>query len=65
MKVNRENRNCYNCRDFGYLVRNCRNRWMRGRIEEKIRLEYRENKNNRKRRRIERESRQNNNLNGE
>jgi len=38
---------------------------MRGRIGEKRRLEYRENKNNRKKRRIERESRQNNNLNGE
>ena len=38
---------------------------MRGRIGEKRRLEYKENKNNRKKRRIERESRQNNNLNGE
>jgi len=24
----RENRNCYVCRGFGYLVRNCRNRGM-------------------------------------
>ena len=24
----RENRNCYTCRGFGYLVKNCRNRGM-------------------------------------
>jgi len=38
---------------------------MGDKIGEKRRLEYRENKNNGKRRRIKRESRQNNNLNRE
>ena len=43
----RENQNCYNCRGFGHLTRNCRNR---NRIGEGRRLEYRENENNRQRR---------------
>ena len=43
----RENQNCYNCRGFGHLTRNCRNR---NRIGERRRLEYRENENNRQRR---------------
>ena len=44
----RENRNCYNCRGFRYLARNCRNR--ENRIGEGRRLEYSGNKNNRQRR---------------
>ena len=44
-------RNCYSCRDFRYLVRNCRNR---GRIGQERRIEYGDNLNNRQR-----------NLNGE
>jgi len=50
--VDRENRNCYNCRGFGHLARNCRNRSTRGRIREGRRLEY-VNGNNSKRRMIE------------
>ena len=34
------NRNCYNCGEFGHLVRNCRNRGTENRIEEEKRLEY-------------------------
>jgi len=33
----RENQNCYNCRGFGHLTRNCRNR---NRIGKGRRLEY-------------------------
>ena len=29
----RENRNCYACRGFGHLARNCRNRMMNRRME--------------------------------
>jgi len=39
MDVDRE-RNCYNCGEFGHLVRNCRNRRIEGRIGEGRRLEY-------------------------
>ena len=35
-------RNCYSCRSFGYLARNCKNR---GRIRQKRRIEYRDNMN--------------------
>ncbi len=52
MNVDQGNKNCYNCRDFGHLVRNCRNRG--NRIGEGRRLEYRE------RRIIEERNRQNN-----
>ena len=31
MDVDRE-RNCYNCKEFGYLARNCRNRGTENRI---------------------------------
>jgi len=40
IEVDRGNRNCYNCRRFGYLVRNCRNRRIENRIGEGRRLEY-------------------------
>jgi len=50
MEVDRK-RNCYSCRGFRYLVRNCRNR---GRIGQGRRIEYGDNSNNRQR-----------NLNGE
>ena len=36
----RENLNCYSCRGFGYLARNCRNRG----IENNKRIEYEVNK---------------------
>jgi len=42
MNVNKRNKNCYNCRKFGHLVRNCRNRGIGNRIRERRRLEYRE-----------------------
>jgi len=59
MDVDRRNKNCYNCREFGHLVRNCRNRGTENRIGEKRRLEYR------KRRMIEKGNGQDNNLNGD
>ena len=62
--VDRENRNCYNCGGFGHLARNCRNRGTGGRIRKGRRLEYR-NGNNKQRRMIKGENRQDNNLNGE
>ena len=33
-------RNCYACRGFGHMARNCRNRGMRGRVGENRRVEY-------------------------
>jgi len=63
MDVDQENRNCYNCRGFGHLARNCRNRRIRNRIGEGRRLEYSSNENNGQRR-IEGGNRQDN-LNGE
>jgi len=42
--INRENRKYYDCRGFGHLVRNCRNRRIRGRIRKGRRLEYERNK---------------------
>ena len=44
MNMDRRNKNCYNCREFGYLARNCRNRGIGDRIGKGKRLEYR-NKN--------------------
>jgi len=65
MDVNRrENQNCYNCREFEHLVRNCRNREMGGKIKQGRRLEYGENESNGQRR-IEEENGQQNNLNGD
>jgi len=52
MKVDRKNRNCYNCRGFRYLARNCRNRRIKDRIGEGRRLKY-GNENNKQRRIIE------------
>jgi len=63
MDVDWGNRNCYNCRGFGYLARNCRNRGTGNRIGEGRRLEYSSNGNNGQRR-IEGGNRQDN-LNGE
>ena len=57
MKVDRSNRNCYNCREFGHLARNCRNR--ENRIGEGRRLEYSSNRGNGQRR-VERENGQQN-----
>jgi len=48
MKVNWQNRNCYNYGRFKYLARNCRNRGMKDR-----RLEYRGNQNDKEMRIIE------------
>ena len=39
MEVDR-GRNCYTCRGFGYMARNCRNRGQRGRVAENRRVEY-------------------------
>ena len=55
------NRNCYNCRGFGHLARNCRNKGTEGRIGEERRLEY---KNNGQRLMIEGNRQNNSNLNG-
>jgi len=40
MKVDKSNRNCYNYRGFGHLVRHCRNREIGNRIGKERRLEY-------------------------
>ena len=42
MNIDQE-KNCYNYRGFGYLVRNCRNRKI---IEQGKRFEYEDNQNN-------------------
>ena len=44
MDINKKNQNYYNCGGFGHLVRNCRNRETRGRIEKDRRLKYRNNR---------------------
>ena len=64
--VNRRNINCYNCRGFGHMVRNCRNRRIGDRIGEERRLEYKDG-NNRHKRMTKGGNRQNqnNNLNME
>ena len=41
MKVDWENRNCYNCGSFKYIAGNYRNRGTESRIRESRRLEYR------------------------
>jgi len=41
MNIDQGNRNCYNCREFEYLARNCRNRGTGNRIGKGRRLEYR------------------------
>jgi len=38
--VDRRNRNCYNCRKFRHLARNCRNKNIENRIGKRRRLEY-------------------------
>jgi len=38
----RESRNCYNCREFRHLARNCRNRGIKNRIGDGRRLEYKQ-----------------------
>ena len=48
IKVDCRNRNCYNCRRFRHLARNCRNRGTENRIRKGIRLEYRRNENNKR-----------------
>ena len=51
MNVNkRENRNYYNCGEFGHLARNCKNRKEENIIGEEKRLEYGKNENNGQRR---------------
>ena len=53
MNINRDNQNCYNCREFGHLARNYRNRRIGNRIGEGRRLEY--GQNNRQRLMIDNE----------
>lgn len=61
MEVDRKNKNCYNYGRFGYIARNCKNRRIRRRIGQRIRLEY---GNNEQKRIIEGENKKkNNNLN--
>ena len=43
----RENRNCYSCKEFRHLARNCRNRRIKNRIGEERRPEYGGNRNDR------------------
>jgi len=43
MEMDHGNRNCYNCRSFRHLTRNCKNRSIEGRIWKNRRLEYRNN----------------------
>jgi len=40
MEIDR-GRNCFACGGFGHMARHCRNRGMRGRVEENRRVEYR------------------------
>ena len=58
MNVDRGNRNCYNYRGFGHLVRNCRNRRIEGRMGKGRRLKYKQRNNGQ--RMIKEENRQNN-----
>ena len=63
IEIDWKNRNYYNCGEFGYITRYCRNRETKNRIGERKKLEYRENKNNEKKRIIKGRNNQNNNLN--
>jgi len=58
MNVDRGNRNCYNYRGFGHLVRNCRNRRIEGRMGKGRRLKYKQRNNGQ--RMIKEENGQNN-----
>ena len=53
MNMDYGNRNCYNCRRFGHIARNYRNRGTGNRIGEGRRLEYKQN--NRQKLTIEKE----------
>ena len=65
MDIDQGNSNYYNCRGFGYLARNCRNKGTEDRIREERRLKY-GNRENRQRLIIKEGNKQNNsNLNGE
>jgi len=45
MKIDCGNRNCYNCRGFGHLARDCRSREIKGRIGKGRRLECKDRNN--------------------
>ena len=48
IKINKVNRNCYNCGGFGHMTRYYRNKGIGNRIEEGRRLEYKEDQNTEK-----------------
>ena len=55
MDMDYRNWNCYNCGGFGYLARNCRNKGTENRIGKGRRLEYREKRENRQDRNLNRD----------
>ena len=63
MEIDYGNRNCYNCGDFGHMVKYCRNWKIENKIGKGRKLEYEENRNNEQQRIVEKGNR--NNLNGD
>ena len=63
MEIDYGNRNCYNCRGFGHMVKHYRNWEIGNRIGKGRKLEYRENRNNKQQRIVEEGN--SNNLNGD
>ena len=63
MEIDYGNRNCYNCGDFGHIVKYCRNWEIGNKIGKGRKLEYGENRNNEQQRIVEKGN--SNNLNGD